>query len=426
MMTVPHASAVMLGFVDGVLVERCSFVNVGEHGWALHIGMLNPPNNSYLTAVVNRNVLVRDTLFDGLEGTLEQLLITNTRDARIERCIFRHAASGNSVGLYQWNDNVVVTECTFEDVKVGLYYSRSCNNTVVEDSMFRGCGNGIKGALQSDNDCTDIVGNRPNELTFPFRVEHPEYATVFGVARAHHLHIRNSTFTGCKLGAPIEIGAVDDAVVDSCTFAENDNLAIAISRGGMPVDVPNAGVVISRCHFASTNNRERRHHLIHPAILVMGPQPAIGLVVTGCTFGFSADEQLFGITFAGGLAYGDVCITNNSFEFAPKGADGAAVGARAVVFEGGGTVADSDLVALVSPNFLVCNNSADRVKLGPYYDQSLGTEAMPACNADALARCLVLRDGHSRTCTAADVERCGLRGPPRRGRRELVTSTFAP
>ena len=100
MADVDRASAVFLGFVDGVVIERCAFTNVGAQGWALHVGMLNPPKNKALTHIVNTNIAVRETTFDGLDGTLEQILVTNARGVDIRDCTFRNSAAGNAVGVY--------------------------------------------------------------------------------------------------------------------------------------------------------------------------------------------------------------------------------------------------------------------------------------------------------------------------------------
>ena len=361
--SVPHASGAMLGFVDDVTIERCAFVNVAL-GWALHVGQLNPTHNPFLTAIVNTNVVVRDTLFDGLGGTLEMLLLSNARTVQVEHCTFRNSLQGNAVGIYQWTDGVTIRNCTFLSVHVGVYYTRSCNNTLVETSSFTDCRMGIKGALQSDNDCTDIVGNPANEATYPFCVTAPgvDHAVVFGVTHAHNLTVRSTTFTGTQY-TPLEIGAVQNAVVENCTFEGGGTIAVSISRGGLPVDEPNAGVVIRHCFFDSSNNQERQHHLIHPAILVTGPQPGLGLRLQYCAFEFAPDEQVFGVTFAGDHAYGDVCIRRNDFA-AVAGAAG--FGARGVIFEGNGVVQDAQLAPYMLAGFNLCNNTVAEVAIGPY------------------------------------------------------------
>ena len=375
--SVPHASGVMLGFVNDVAIERCAFVNVAL-GWALHVGQLNPPHNPFLTTIVNTNIGVRDTLFDGLSGTLEMLLLTNARGVEVERCTFRNSSQGNAVGVYQWTDGVTIKNCTFDDVHVGVYFTRSCNNTLVEASLFTDCRMGIRGALQSDNDCTDIVGNPANEATYPFCVTAPgaDYAVVFGVSHAHNLTVRSTAFKSTQYTA-LEIGAVHSAVVENCTFETGGTIAVSISRGGLPVDEPNVGVDIRSCFFASSNNQERQHHLIHPAILVTGPQPGFGLRLENCTFEFAPDEQIFGVTFAGNHAYGDVCIRRNEFA-AVAGA--AAFGARGVIFEGNGVVQDAQLAPYLLAGFNLCDNTVNGVTIGPY-----GGSEMASCGGECQA-----------------------------------------
>ena len=120
--------------------------------------------------------------------------------------------------------------------------------------------------------------------------------------------------------------------------------------------------------FAGTNNREKDVHLLHPAILVTGPQPGLGLVLEGCTFDFTENEQIFGVTFAGNIAYSDVCIRGNSFSAA--GSNGGNFGARGVIFEGNGVVPDDGLSSLIeSTSFHICNNQMNGAMiLGPFHD----------------------------------------------------------
>ena len=267
---------------------------------------------------------------------------------------------------YQWTDDVAIRNSTFFRIKTAVYYSRSCNNTLIEGSTFNECVNGVIGALQSDNDCTDIQGNAANEKIYPFCVTSGrDFTVLFGVARAHNLTVRDCRFTGSRRGTPLQIGAVADARVTGCEFERNDNVGIAISRGGRPVDVPNVRVVIEACRFASTNNREGTVHLLHPAILVMGPQPKIDLAVRGCTFELAQREQAFGVVFAGGHTYGDVCLGNNTFD-----TDEVNFGGRGIVFEGNGVVPDSRLADLLQPTFHVCRNVVHGTRLGPHYEAS--------------------------------------------------------
>ena len=68
--------------------------------------------------------------------------------------------------------------------------------------------------------------------------------------------------------------------LDVCVL-DDDNVVELLE---LPVDVPNACVVVEACRFASTNNHEGTVYFLHPAILIMGPQPKIDLALRGCTF----------------------------------------------------------------------------------------------------------------------------------------------
>ena len=85
MNNVDRSSVIALSYVHDVLISDCAFLNVGSQGWGIRLGtsesMIHAKDggcSSCQTDVVNRNVTVRDCKFDGLAGTLEQLLITNS------------------------------------------------------------------------------------------------------------------------------------------------------------------------------------------------------------------------------------------------------------------------------------------------------------------------------------------------------------
>lgn len=110
---------------------------------------------------------------------------------------------------------------------------------------------------------------------------------------------------------------------------------------------------MSGCTFVG-NNDENTFHLLHPAVLVMGPQDsAFGLRIEDCTFPLDLASQRFGVVFSGGHTYDDVVITRNTFIADPNPvcsaccADGVT---RGVAFESGSGASSA---------FYVFNNSGD-------------------------------------------------------------------
>jgi Pectate lyase superfamily protein len=124
-----RASAVQAGYVNGFAVRRCRFQNVATSGWGLFIGVPDR-GDSDSTAIHNFNIVVEDSDFDTLAGTLEQALVFNAANVHFARDTFANAPDGNGIGLYQNIDNVTVEDSTFDNLSNGIYYSQTTNNLV--------------------------------------------------------------------------------------------------------------------------------------------------------------------------------------------------------------------------------------------------------------------------------------------------------
>lgn len=215
-----------------VLLRDVEILHVGEQGWGVKVGLLNPVGevDRHLTSIVNSNVTVESCHFDGLAGTLEMLLVLNTEHVRVIDTTFRNSSAGNGLGVYQWTRDVSVSGCRFESIRWGIYISTSCNDTLITDSSFVGGDNGIKGAMQSDNDCSNLLEGSPMQPTYPWCSQNlGQYATVFGVPRSHNITIEGCSFRNESIG--IALGAVADVSIRRSTFAHNRILGIALGRG---------------------------------------------------------------------------------------------------------------------------------------------------------------------------------------------------
>lgn len=198
-----RASGVRFELVSQVLVENVRFVNVTCDGWHLTIGI--DGNDAGTQEHYSRDNAVKNCLFDGHSGSLEMLLLFNSKNTLVENCIFQNKSGACPVlggqpalGLWQKTDSITVKGCQFTNI-VGyetIYYSNTSNNTLIENCTFTNSG-GIRGANESD------------------------WGT-FGVAHATNLAIRGCTLTGganSLTKAAISLGAVYNVLIQNCTIS---------------------------------------------------------------------------------------------------------------------------------------------------------------------------------------------------------------
>lgn len=198
-----RASGVRFELVSQVLVENVKFINVTCDGWMLTLGI--DGNDAGTKDIFSRDNGVRNCLFDGHSGSLEMLLLFNSKNTVVENCIFQNK-SGTcptlggqpGLGLWQKTDSISIKNCQFTNIAgyETIYYSNTSNNTLIEGCTFTNSG-GIRGANESD------------------------WGT-FGVAHATNLTIRNCTLTGganSLTKAAIHLGAIYNVLIKNCTIS---------------------------------------------------------------------------------------------------------------------------------------------------------------------------------------------------------------
>lgn len=251
-------NALNAGNASGIRLEKaykCRFSNVkfmgvSCGGWHLVIGIEGASAGS--SNEVSRNILIENCLFDGHKGSLEMLLIFNTKNCRIENCTFQNKilgcpTDGNRpvVGLWQKTDSISILNCTFQNnqSREAIYHSNTCSNTLIENCIFSNTG-GVRGANESD------------------------YGT-FGVPYERNLMIRNCTFTGGAndlTNAAIVLGAVKGVLIKDCNITNYEEGIIF--QSGLSTNLTNGckhfAVVRTNIRNGNPNNNV---HALHPAIL---------------------------------------------------------------------------------------------------------------------------------------------------------------
>jgi len=151
------ASGVRLNYATNCTINKVKFVQVTCDGWHLVIGIHGDQPEILQSDFSNQN-LITDCEFDGHSGSLEMLLIFNTKNSIIQNCVFKNKIrncpnDGNApvVGLWQRTDHILIKNCQFLDNESSeaIYYSSSSFNTIIEDCSFNNTGS-IRGANDSD------------------------------------------------------------------------------------------------------------------------------------------------------------------------------------------------------------------------------------------------------------------------------------
>jgi hypothetical protein len=235
--------------------NKCRFANVkfmgvSCGGWHLIVGI--DGNSAGSVNDFSRNILIENCLFEGHKGSLEMLLIFNTKNCRIENCTFQNKilgcpTDGNRpvVGLWQKTDSISILNCTFQNnqSREAIYHSNTCSNTLIENCLFSNTG-GVRGANESD------------------------YGT-FGVPYERNLMIRNCTFTGGAndvSNAAIVLGAVKGVLIKDFNITNYEEGIIF--QSGLSTNLTNGcknfAVVRTNIQNGNPNNNV---HALHPAIL---------------------------------------------------------------------------------------------------------------------------------------------------------------
>ncbi len=200
-----NASGVRLEYATNCSVTYTKFVNVTCDGWHLVFGIQGGyPEVTELD--FSRNNLVDHCEFDGHQGSLEMLLVFNSKNTTISNSIFKNKTrgcptDGNApvVGLWQRTDSILIENCQFinNESSEAFYYSSSSFNTIIKNCQFNNTGS-IRGT--NDSDWEEV-----NELY--------DYA--------ENLKIERCDFTGGmndRTKMAIQLGGIKNVLVKDCNI----------------------------------------------------------------------------------------------------------------------------------------------------------------------------------------------------------------
>jgi hypothetical protein len=252
---VSHGAGIRFEYATRILVERVHIQNV-SNGWGAVIGAPGATST-----YINTDIKFRDCFFDTQNSTLEMLLIMNTQHAEVINCKFYNqtASSGPGLGIYQVCDDIQVSHCIFSAISgPAIYYSLSCNNITIDNCAFYGVngGTGVQGTNLSDNG-------------------------AFGYGYVYGLSVTNCYFTGLAVG--LQLGATKGALVDTCNFDSNYNIAIFLNAGNQGVSALAKYWTIANCRFRN-NNQQGTNGTIHPAIFFSTIAGSMYGKLTNCSF----------------------------------------------------------------------------------------------------------------------------------------------
>lgn len=208
----PKSSGVALMNATLCAIKRCSFSSRADGGWHVSIG--TQEQDSASSEITSSDNLIRDCRFGEHAGTLEQLLIFNAKRTRVEGCTFtkntvKQKGPAVCLGLWQWTQDTVVEGCQFYDnVNYCIYYSLTCENTVVRGCCFRNCGTAVYGASVSD-------------------------LSDYGHSRAHGVTLSGLSIVGgenSESAPAITVGAVDGYFIGGGTSISGYAVGIRLSN----------------------------------------------------------------------------------------------------------------------------------------------------------------------------------------------------
>lgn len=236
-----NAGGIRIQYVNGLKLNDVQVNNVNQ--WGVVVGVANGTD----TTIENKNIVINNCSFSGLNNTLEQILLFNSSNVTVENSKFSNITNpaGTSIGLYQVMNNVKIDSNTFNlPSGRGSYYSRSVNNVTYANNVFIGQGgssnDGIIGANLSDNGS-------------------------FGQRVANNYNFQDNTFKNLTVG--LQVGSLDGAQINRNYFGNNINaLVINDGNSGTGAYYPAKSIDINANVFTD-NNSTNNFYALHPAIL---------------------------------------------------------------------------------------------------------------------------------------------------------------
>mgnify|MGYP002345517011 FL=1 len=228
-----------LSKITNGLFFNVEFKNVSSGGWNAVIGLIGTtwPIDCF-------NNTFENCTFDNHSGTLEMLLLMNAENTHVTNCVFKNKiTTWPVVGLYQLLNNTTIEWCIWQDnVGFAMYYSVSCNNTVIRGNFF-GNGGWIQGANLSDN------GN-------------------FGETYVRGFTVVDNFFVGwpnSSTSQALQLGATNGAIVKWNTFSWF-NIGVLFDDWNTGIPAIAINWILSSNTFYN-NTASNVAHSINPAVL---------------------------------------------------------------------------------------------------------------------------------------------------------------
>ena len=272
-----NASCIRLQYAHYCSVTDVKFINVTCAGWHLVVGIDGAAAQN--SNEVSRDCVVKNCTFDGHLGSLEMLLLFNTKNILIDNCTFKNkykqagCSAGNSpvVGLWQKTDSTYLQNCTWLDnnTSEGLYLSSTSNNTLVNNCTFTNSG-GIRGTNSSD------WGD-------------------FGVPFARNLIVKSSTFQGGTYSQTlpgIQVGGMRNVLIKDVNIDSFEE-GILIDKGHSAIGGKSKHWAIIRTNITNSNPQNIVHNL-HPGIFLQSVGGVLdGFVICGNITDFKTPPYMY-------------------------------------------------------------------------------------------------------------------------------------
>lgn len=262
------------------------FKNVASGGWHAVIGIA-----TVATAIDCFNNIFENCTFDTHAGSLEMLLLMNADNTKLINCVFKNKTTlWPVVWLYQQLENTLIDGCVWDDnIWFSMYYSLSCNNTIVTNSYFGNTGGGLQGANLSDN-------------------------WAFWETSVRWLVLSNNIFlwwSNSTSSTAIQLWATDWAII-TWNIISDYNIWILLDGGNTGVPVLSTNFVVSE-NILYNNTAFNGAHSINPAIFFASIGGSCYGNITENKFYDTqgTQTQRYPITFYGAFTWDYLNIANN-------------------------------------------------------------------------------------------------------------------
>ncbi len=272
-----NASSIRLQYAHYCSITDVKFINVTCAGWHLVLGI--DGNAAQNSNEVSRDCVIKNCTFDGHLGSLEMLLLFNTKNILIDNCTFKNkykqagCSSGNSpvVGLWQKTDSIYIQNCNWLDnnTSEGIYLSSTSHNTLINNCNFTNSG-GIRGTNSSD------WGD-------------------FGVPFARNLIVKSCTFQGGTYSQTlpgVQIGGMRNVLIKD-TNIDSFEEGVLIDKGHSAIGGKSKHWAIIRCNITNSNPLNNVHNL-HPGLFLQSFGGALnGFVICGSITDFKTPPYMY-------------------------------------------------------------------------------------------------------------------------------------